>query len=46
MLSKIIKNSFSTSGRLLTWGKTTYGWGRTLTGQLNTPGLVEGFENV
>jgi hypothetical protein len=46
MLSKAIKNCFSTSGRLLTWGETTFGWGRKLSKELNTPGQVEGFSNV
>jgi len=46
MLSKIIKRSFSTSGTLLTWGETTYGWGRPINNNLFTPGAVEGFSNV
>lgn len=46
MLSNIIKRTFSTSGTLLTWGETTYGWGRPLDNNLYTPGIVEGFSNV
>jgi alpha-tubulin suppressor-like RCC1 family protein len=46
MLSRIIKRSFSTSGHLLTWGETTYGWGRPTTGQYWTPGLVQNFNDI
>lgn len=28
MISKLFKRSFSTAGKLLTWGETTYGWAR------------------
>ncbi len=46
MLTNAIKRTFSTSGTLLTWGETTYGWGRPLNNNLYTPGVVEGFSNV
>lgn len=46
MLSKITKRCFSTSGSLLTWGETTYGWGRPLNNNYYKPGVVEGFSNV
>ena len=46
MLSRIIKRSFATSGRLLTWGETTYGWGRPTSSQYWTPGLVQNFNDI
>lgn len=46
MLSTIIKRSFATSGHLLTWGQTTYGWGRPTNSQHWTPGFVENFNDV
>jgi alpha-tubulin suppressor-like RCC1 family protein len=46
MLSKIIKRGFSTSGHLLTWGQTTYGWGRPTNNQYWTPGFVQNFHDV
>jgi hypothetical protein len=45
MLSRVIKNSFAT-GQLLTWGQTTYGWGRPVNNQHWTPGLVTSFNDV
>lgn len=46
MLSRIIKRSFSTRGSLLTWGESTYGWGRPADTNYYTPGFVEGFNNI
>jgi alpha-tubulin suppressor-like RCC1 family protein len=46
MLSKILKRTFATSGRLYTWGETTYGWGRPTNNQYWTPGLVQNFADV
>lgn len=46
MLSRIIKRSFSTSGHLLTWGETTYGWGRPTNSQYWTPGHVQNFNDI
>jgi hypothetical protein len=46
MLSKVIKRCFATSGSLLTWGETTYGWGRPVNNNFYAPGLVENFNNV
>ncbi len=46
MLSRIVKRCFSTSGSLLTWGETTYGWGRPINNNYYQPGFVEGFNNV
>jgi alpha-tubulin suppressor-like RCC1 family protein len=46
MLSKVFKRCFSTSGTLLTWGETTYGWGRAVDNKYGVPGPVEGFNNV
>ena len=46
MLSKVIKRSFATSGSLLTWGETTYGWGRAVNDKVYAPDFVEGFNNV
>jgi hypothetical protein len=45
-LANLIKKSFATSGHLLTWGQTTYGWGRPSTNQPWTPGYVENFGDV
>lgn len=46
MLSRIIRRSFSTSGHLLTWGETTYGWGRPTNSQYWTPGHVQNFDDI
>lgn len=46
MLSQIIKRAFSTSGHLLTWGETTYGWGRPTSSQYWTPGVVQNFNDI
>lgn len=46
MITKILKRSFATSGSLLTWGETTYGWGREPTNNLRVPGPIEGFKDV
>lgn len=46
MLSKIIKRTFSTTGSLLTWGQTTYGWGRPVNNDLWTPGFVNNFNDI
>jgi alpha-tubulin suppressor-like RCC1 family protein len=46
MLSNIVKRCFSTSGSLLTWGETTFGWGRPINEKYYTPGVVEGFNNI
>jgi hypothetical protein len=46
MLSKIIKRTFSTTGSLLTWGQTTYGWGRPVNNDLWTPGFVSNFNDI
>jgi alpha-tubulin suppressor-like RCC1 family protein len=46
MLSRIIRRSFSTSGHLLTWGETTYGWGRPTNNQFWTPGPVQNFNDI
>lgn len=45
MLQQIIKRSFST-GHLLTWGTTTYGWGRPTSSQYWTPGAVPNFNDI
>ena len=46
MLTKIISKSFSSAGSLLTWGATTYGWGRPASDQYFTPEFVDGFKNI
>lgn len=46
MLTRVAKRCFSTSGALLTWGETTYGWGRPVDNNYYKPGVVEGFNNV
>lgn len=46
MLSQVLKRCFATTGSLLTWGETTYGWGRPTNNNYYTPGPVEGFNNV
>lgn len=43
---QIIKRAFSTGGHLLTWGKTTYGWGRPTSSQYWTPGVVPNFSDI
>ena len=40
MLSRVAKRCFSTSGALITWGETTYGWGRPVDNNYYKPGLV------
>jgi alpha-tubulin suppressor-like RCC1 family protein len=45
MLSKVLKNTFAT-GHLLTWGQTSYGWGRPNNGQPWTPGTVANFNDI
>lgn len=46
MITKAINRSFATAGKLLTWGETTFGWGRDLNENYRVPGHVEGFNNV
>lgn len=46
MISKAIKRSFATAGKLLTWGETTFGWGREINENFGVPDYVEGFNNV
>lgn len=46
MIARSLKNCFSTSGALYTWGETTYGWGRNLSQALRVPGQVGHFTNV
>ena len=46
MITKVLRNSFSTAGSLYTWGETTYGWGRKPNNDLLVPGKVEGFDDV
>lgn len=46
MLSRLLKRSFSTTGHLLTWGETTYGWGRPTTGEHWAPGFVQNFSDI
>ena len=46
MINNICKRTFSTAGSLLTWGETTYGWGRPINNALRTPQFVEGFRDV
>lgn len=46
MISQLIKKQFSTAGALLTWGETTYGWGREPNNNYYVPAPVEGFTNV
>jgi len=46
MLSKIIKRAFSTPGSLLTWGQTTYGWGRAVNEDYFVPGFVNNFNDI
>lgn len=45
MLSNVMKRCFSTSS-LLTWGQTTYGWGRPINNYFYVPEAIEGFNNV
>lgn len=46
MITNIFKRTFSTAGSLLTWGETTYGWGRAISQDLRKPEFVEGFNDV
>lgn len=48
MITKAIRRSFSTlvPGTLLTWGESTYGWGRDVTKDLRVPGKVGEFDDV
>lgn len=46
MLTKVIKQAFSKSGHLLTWGKTTFGWGRPVNNQHWVPGHVANFSDI
>lgn len=46
MISKVLKRSFATAGSLLTWGETTYGWGREVTNELRVPGRIDKFNDV
>lgn len=45
-LANVIKSTFATTGQLLTWGQTTYGWGRPTNNQYWTPGFVENFGDI
>ena len=45
LLSKLVKRAFG-SGQLLTWGKTTHGWGRAVNSNYYTPGIVDNFSDV
>ena len=46
MITKVFGRTFATAGRLMTWGETTYGWGRETNSRLRVPGAVEGFDDV
>lgn len=46
MIAKTLRRTFATAGKLLTWGETTYGWGREVNNKLRVPGRVEGFDDV
>ena len=46
MITKVLKRSFATAGSLLTWGETTYGWGREISNDLRVPGRIENFNDV
>ena len=46
MITKVFGRTFATAGRLMTWGETTYGWGRETNNNLRVPGRVEGFDDV
>lgn len=45
LLSKIIRRNFA-SGQLLTWGESTYGWGRPANTNYFIPAPVDGFKKV
>ncbi|CAM5999462.1 unnamed protein product [Sphagnum balticum] len=42
----MIKRPFSTAGYLLTWGTTTYGWGRPINNNYWTPDYVDNFPEI